>query len=240
MKKSFSDMFSGLLKTAIDEVCNGSQREAARICGVDQSAVNRWLNGKTSPRLQDIAPLFDAAGVTLSKAGEESGFTVSFRAPKPINTENGDNDIEDQRFIAVPIVKDPQSLTPFYVPKANRLEWTIVSREFRSVHGRQNLIVVLINDDAMHPTFGAGDAVLVDRDFDEIENGRMYLVQTEDFTGIRRVFINEAGDDSLLILSADNPRYQPQAFLLQKQLGGDIRHCVLGRATWVRADIKKR
>ena len=237
MKKSFSDAFIGLLRTAIDEVCGGSQREAARVCGVDPSAVNRWLNGKTSPRVEDVAPLFDAAGITLCKAGAEAGYNVTFAAPELINGEGG---VEEQKWVAVPIVKDPGRLSAGFIPRENRAEWAIVHREFRSVKDRQDMLVVLAEDDSMAPTISQGAAVLIDRDFEELEDGRMYLVRTEGFAGVRRVFVMPDGDDRLLIMSAENSKYPPIVRLVKKHLGGDVRRCVLGRATWVRDEILRR
>jgi DNA-binding XRE family transcriptional regulator len=55
---SFADWMSGLIRSR-----RMSQEAMARVLGVSLKTVNRWVNGRTEPRMRELRRIQDAFGV---------------------------------------------------------------------------------------------------------------------------------------------------------------------------------
>lgn len=238
MKTSFAEHTIAILREEVERA--GGVREFARLQGVQASQISRWLSGTTAPKLDDIGRIFDCIGVDVCRMnGCAGGRPVRFSLPEVVCSDEAVSLMEEE-FVAVPIVRSPNALTRYNVPKENRSGWCIVDRHFESVAKRHDLVAITITDDDMTPTISKGEMVLVDRDRPAIDQGRIYLVRSsEGDTGLRRVSTAAMPDGDIRIMISNDNRKNicPRIFSLRKDFGGDIYRCVLGRAIWLRSRI---
>ena len=72
---------------------------------------------------------------------------------------------------------------------------------------RDALTTIEAAGDSMHPTIRDGDLLVVDTDNNEIQDGRIYVLNIDGLLAVKRLQILVGGK---VVLISDNERYQPQ------------------------------
>lgn len=212
----------------IDEACENAESigKLATWSGVKKYSLIKWHNRECTPSLKDLAKFLDSMGYRLVRTDEE--YCVD-------ESHNDD-------FIAVPVIRDPAILDPGFVPPHNIRGWCHVEKNYESVSGRSDLVVIQIEDDMMAPLIPRGSQVLVDRSDVGEDSNCIYLVRLphKQDTAIRRVFINDDEPNREIIFANDNPQYKkPKIFRLKRDYHGDMSRALLGRAIWLRKPVPK-
>ena len=213
------------LRAARDE--EGSFNALAKYSKVPKSSLIRWANGTANPRFEDIAALLDYLGYDIVRHSDGPFIDTS----------------KDEDFVSVPILKDPSLWRRGHtIPTNNIAGYCKVEKHFPSVEGKNNLAVIKMEDDSMAPTMPAGSLVLVDLDDCAPEDSKIFFVRDPmtDEAGIRRVTVTPMEKDVRIAYSNDNlDQQRPRFFSLKKDFCGQICAAILGRAIWIRTEIRK-
>ena len=191
------DTFFDAAKSVLDraKAKYGTAKALADASGVDPANISRWTRGKRSPKLEDIAPIFDVMQAKIVLPDEEDPARdicfVDARAV-PAGANQPPPEVED--YLAVPLVEEVGA-GPGLIPQGELLSWFLVYRHQDAIRYRRDLIAVRIGkrSTSMLPILHPGDVVLVDRqDRDVMTPGRIMLVMDPDGAGmIKRVAVEE-------------------------------------------------
>ena len=80
--------------------------------------------------------------------------------------------------------------------------------------------IISVTGDSMEPTLPEGSSILVNREFTELRDGGIFVLQTSDGLAVKRV---RKMNDSWILVS-DNPHWPPAAL--------DLSDDVIGEAVW--------
>ena len=215
------DTFFDAAKSVLDraKAKYGTAKALADASGVDPANISRWTRGKRSPKLEDIAPIFDVMQAKIVLPDEEDPARdicfVDARAV-PAGANQPPPEVED--YLAVPLVEEVGA-GPGLIPQGELLSWFLVYRHQDAIRYRRDLIAVRIGkrSTSMLPILHPGDVVLVDRqDRDVMTPGRIMLVMDPDGAGmIKRVAVEEVKSDCLLF----RQRRQSPSHCLQSPRG---------------------
>ena len=151
---------------------NLTQSEIARICGVKQPSVNRWVSGNTEKIKSDAALrlckrvpidiqwLISGIGSPLSaSAGQKNGLAAFSNVAVPIFrlTAQADSQFPPQ-------LEETQAPPKYYDQR-----W-LTDHDLRI----ENLKVLVVPDNAMSPFLNQGDLVTIDTSKTLIENDRVF------------------------------------------------------------------
>lgn len=240
------DTFFDSAKSVLDraKAKYGTARALADASGVDPANISRWTRGKRSPKLEDIAPIFDVMQAKIVLPDEEDPARdicfVDARAV-PAGANQPPPEVED--YLAVPLVEEVGA-GPGLIPQGELLSWFLVYRHQDAVRYRRDLIAVRIGkrSTSMLPILHPGDVVLVDRqDRDVTTPGRIMLVMDPDGAGmIKRVAVEEVKSerDWRIVFYSDNvANHPPMVYSLREDFLGDWDRAVVGRAIRAWSDI---
>ena len=222
----------------------GTAKALADASGVDPANISRWTRGKRSPKLEDIAPIFDVMQAKIVLPDEEDPARdicfVDARAV-PAGANQPPPEVED--YLAVPLVEEVGA-GPGLIPQGELLSWFLVYRHQDAIRYRRDLIAVRIGkrSTSMLPILHPGDVVLVDRqDRDVMTPGRIMLVMDPDGAGmIKRVAVEEVKSerDWRIVFYSDNvANHPPIVYSLREDFLGDWDRAVVGRAIRAWSDI---
>lgn len=171
-----------------------TQAELARICGIKQPSVNRWVNGTTETiksgaalRLCERYPinfqwLISGAGKPLFE-----GERVASVQP---NTAYANGAVRLFRLVAqtdprLQPILDEMDMAPKYY-----------DQDWLNEHGlkAENLQAFIVTNDALSPFINEGDIVTVDKTQTTIENGRVYAFAFNGLLHVRRLRVLLNGD----------------------------------------------
>lgn len=178
--KSLAQNIVPLLKMAIDRC--GNATELAKITGISNANISRWLKGDRDPRIGEFSPVLEYLGITMQLPGEEY-YDFSY-IPKVAAVAGAGASLETS-----------DAIVGYY---AFRIDF--LGREHIS---ERHSVLMDIRGDSMEPTLKDGDTVLIDQSEKEILDGRIYVVTLGDELRVKRV---QKGWDGI-VLTSDNPRY---------------------------------
>jgi len=240
------DTFFDAAKSVLDraKAKYGTAKALADASGVDPANISRWTRGKRSPKLEDIAPIFDVMQAKIVLPDEEDPARdicfVDARAV-PAGANQPPPEVED--YLAVPLVEEVGA-GPGLIPQGELLSWFLVYRHQDAIRYRLDLIAVRIGkrSTSMLPILHPGDVVLVDRqDRDVMTPGRIMLVMDPDGAGmIKRVAVEEVKSerDWRIVFYSDNvANHPPIVYSLREDFLGDWDRAVVGRAILAWSDI---
>ena len=240
------DPFFDAAKSVLDreKAKYGTAKALADASGVDPANISRWTRGKRSPKLEDIAPIFDVMQAKIVLPDEEDPARdicfVDARAV-PAGANQPPPEVED--YLAVPLVEEVGA-GPGLIPQGELLSWFLVYRHQDAIRYRRDLIAVRIGkrSTSMLPILHPGDVVLVDRqDRDVMTPGRIMLVMDPDGAGmIKRVAVEEVKSerDWRIVFYSDNvANHPPIVYSLREDFLGDWDRAVVGRAIRAWSDI---
>lgn len=222
----------------------GTAKALADASGVDPANISRWTRGKRSPKLEDIAPIFDVMQAKIVLPDEEDpARDVCFVDARAVPAGDGQPPPEVEDYLAVPLVEEVGA-GPGLIPQGELLSWFLVYRHQEAIRYRRDLIAVRIgkHSTSMLPVLHPGDVVLVDRqDRDARTPGRIMLVMDPDGAGmIKRVAVEEAERDWRIIFYSDNVAlHPPMVYSLREDFLGDWDRAVVGRAVRAWSDISR-
>ena len=240
------DTFFDAAKSVLDraKAKYGTAKALADASGVDPANISRWTRGKRSPKLEDIAPIFDVMQAKIVLPDEEDPARdicfVDARAV-PAGANQPPPEVED--YLAVPLVEEVGA-GPGLIPQGELLSWFLVYRHQDAIRYRRDLIAVRIGkrSTSMLPILHPGDVDLVDRqDRDVMTPGRIMLVMDPDGAGmIKRVAVEEVKSerDWRIVFYSDNvANHPPIVYSLREDFLGDWDRAVVGRAIRAWSDI---
>jgi phage repressor protein C with HTH and peptisase S24 domain len=178
--KSLAQNIVPLLKMAIDRC--GNATELAKITGISNANISRWLKGDRDPRIGEFSPVLEYLGITMQLPGEEY-YDFSY-IPKVAAVAGAGASLETS-----------DAIVGYYAFRTDFLGREHISE-------RQSVLMD-VRGDSMEPTLKDGDTVLIDQSEKEILDGRIYVVTLGDELRVKRV---QKGWDGI-VLTSDNPRY---------------------------------
>lgn len=178
--KSLAQNIVPLLKMAIDRC--GNATELAKITGISNANISRWLKGDRDPRIGEFSPVLEYLGITMQLPGEEY-YDFSY-IPKVAAVAGAGASLETS-----------DAIVGYYAFRVDFLGREHISE-------RQSVLMD-VRGDSMEPTLKDGDTVLIDQSEKDILDGRIYVVTLGDELRVKRV---QKGWDGI-VLTSDNPRY---------------------------------
>lgn len=200
--KSLAQNIVPLLKMAIDRC--GNATELAKITGISNANISRWLKGDRDPRIGEFSPVLEYLGITMQLPGEEY-YDFSY-IPKVAAVAGAGASLETS-----------DAIVGYYAFRTDFLGREHISE-------RQSVLMD-VRGDSMEPTLKDGDTVLIDQSEKEILDGRIYVVTLGDELRVKRV---QKGWDGI-VLTSDNPRYS-DIHIAARDLEAFTVH---GRVRWV-------
>lgn len=247
MDKTFFETAKTVLERA--KAKYGTARALAEASGVDPVNISRWMTGKRSPKVEEIAPIFDLMRARIILPEDEeapAAKDVCFVDARAVPAGRNQRPPEVEDYLAVPLVEEVGA-GPGMIPQGELLSWFLVYRHQDAVRYRQDLIAVQIgkHSTSMLPTLNPRDVVLVDReDRDVMTPGHIMLVMDPDGAGmIKRVSVEEekASRDWRVIFYSDNvAHHPPMLFSLREDYLGDWDRVVAGRVVWAWSDVSRK
>lgn len=234
-----------ILQEYVDKEHGGVKSRAAKALGMSNMTLNQWLDGKRTPNLENLSPVFELLGISFSSPRREAGKDVCFVNSKTVPAGEYAEPPEAEDYMAAPLVGEVGA-GPGYIPQEDIKSWFLVYKNLPAVRYRRNLIAVEIgrHSTSMQPTLNPGDIVLVDRDDRNIQRaGHMMLVLDPDGAGmIKRVAVEDLeGGDSRITYYSDNAlNNPPTVYSLQRDFYGDWDKAIVGRVIWAWADVSEK
>lgn len=165
---------------------NLSQQELAALCGVHQTAVSQWENGRTAPDTSTLAIIAQVLGVSVDRilGREEAGKKL------------------------IPVLGYVRAGVPMEAVE-EILDYEEISAETAA---SGDFFALQIKGDSMSPRMLPGDVVIVRRQ-DDVENGEIAVVLCNgDCATVKKVIKK---DTSLLLVSL-NPEYEPLIYTAEQ------------------------
>ncbi len=245
MDKTFFDTAKAVLKLA--KTRYGTARALAEASGVDPANISRWLHGKRSPKVEEIAPIFDLMRARIVLPDEEDpAKDVCFVDARTVPAGQNQAPPEVEDYLAVPLVEEIGA-GPGLIPQGELLSWFLVYRHQEAIRYRRDLIAVQIGKQStsMLPTLHPKDIVLVDRqDRDVSTPGKIMLVMDPEGAGmIKRVAVEhmKSNRDWRLLFYSDNVTVHPPiVYSLQDDFQGDWERAIAGRVVWGWSDMSRK
>lgn len=179
-KKESILQFSERLKSIVP---TGSGRDFAKRAGIGYSTVHNYLQGVSSPTLENL--------VSLSRAGNVS---VEWLATG-----------EEFRGAALAVDRDAESDRILKIPFFNKSEFLFLDLEafptLQENAGR--LAALLVDSDVMEPTFGVGSVLVIDLGQKELRDSKVVVLRKGGSYLYKRVQIVAEG----YCLTSDNKKY---------------------------------
>lgn len=199
-----------------------SVRSFARHCGISDSVMRQYLNGKSEPTRPVLLAIACCTGVAVEWLATGTGPMKVDRNPATVQLADGD-------FVSLPHVvplKDEKeaALSTNRLPNKLlfRADW--LKKDISPDISR--LAKATANGNAMAPTIGDGDALLVDLSQNRIDKDGIYLLQANGVLVPRRIQVMLDGG---IRITCDNAAYAPQTISPADTSSLSI----IGRVVWV-------
>jgi len=191
-----------------------SVADLARLLGVSDNAIYKWLSGRGQPSVANLVALAKAAEVSIEwlATGQDSG-----GARQSIRRK-----LEHDDFAYVPRADDARF-------DALRTDQIVDHLAFKKdwVRARlnaepRNLLLIETVGDSMIPTLGDSDLLLVDLSAPRFRHDGIYVLRRDTVLEVKRL---QRRPDGALNIISDNPAYAPAV------VASDSVH-ILGRVIW--------
>ena len=245
MKKNLAEQARAILQNYVATQHNGVKNRAAKALDISLPTLNQWLEGKRTPNLENLSPVFERLGIGFSGANLEACQDICFVDAKMVPTVEDATPPVALDYMAAPLVGEAGA-GPGYLPQEEIKSWFLVYKYQPAVRYRRNLIAVEIgpSSTSMQPTLNSGDIVLVDReDRDVSQPGHIMLVLDPlDGSGmIKRVSVKDTPTDCQITYYSDNvAQNPPRMYSLKNDFGGDFDRSIVGRVVWAWSDIREK
>lgn len=179
-KKESILQFSERLKSIVPV---GSGREFAKRAGIGYSTVHNYLQGVSSPTLENLVSLAKAGNVSVEwlATGEE------FRAAALAVAQEEENG----RVLKIPFIDSDEFLF-------------LDSKAFPTLQENAGrLVALLVDSDVMVPTFGVGSVLVIDQGQKELRDSKVVVMRKAGSYLYKRVQIVSEG----YCLLSDNKQY---------------------------------
>lgn len=203
MNQENTNVIANNLKHLLKEH-NMNQTELAKIAGVSQSAVGKWLLGKAVPRMGAIQKIADHFMIPKSAIIEDAErIQLTHPLPPEAITNIG---VQTQR---IKVYGSISAGTP--IDAIENLTETTVPDQLIERYGKDNLFGLLVRGDSMDKVIHDGHYAILAKT-DRVESGEVAAVicNGNDAT-LKRVAILE--DGIVLQPSSTNPEYKSQMFI---------------------------
>lgn len=195
----------------------GSVVAAARVVGVSDNAIYKWLAGRGQPSVNNLVALARAARVSIEwlATGEESKQSAQAITRA---VEHGD-------FIFM-----PRNRIRFSSGREGvlRSEQVVDSIAFRaawvkgSLHTEsRDLLLIEVVGDSMAPTVEDSDLILANLAEPRFRQDGIYLLRHDGGLTVKRI---QRRPDGKLLIRSDNPKYEPMVV-------GSVK--IIGRVIWI-------
>ncbi|MCH7370744.1 MULTISPECIES: XRE family transcriptional regulator [Aeromonas] len=179
-KKESILQFSERLKSIVPA---GSGRDFAKRAGIGYSTVHNYLQGVSSPTLENLVSLARAGNVSVEwlATGEEfRGLTLAL-----------DREVENDRVLKIPFLNKDGFLFLDY-------------EAFLSIQEKAGRLAALqVDSDVMEPTFGVGSVLVIDQGQKELRDSKVVVMRKAGSYLYKRVQIVSEGYS----LISDNKQY---------------------------------
>ena len=209
-----------------------TKAEFARRLGVEPQYINNWEARDSLPKDRSVqaGEILKCSAFWLTFGGGPAGFEES-----PTNEDMAaelellQNDAGDQKvqfqleYVFIPLFdKKGDITTNILMFKKKWIE--------QKVGDSGDPVVASVSGDAMAPRIQDGDIVLIDRNQNTIEDGKIYAIKMGDTLIYRRLTLDWDGSVSM----QSNTTTQPDKLLTAKQ-AKELQ--IFGRAIWVAGDL---
>jgi phage repressor protein C with HTH and peptisase S24 domain len=179
-KKESILQFSERLKSIVPA---GSGREFAKRAGIGYSTVHNYLQGVSSPTLENL--------VSLARAGDVS---VEWLATG-----------KEFRGAALAVDRDAESDRVLKIPFLNKSEFLFLDLDaFPTLQEKTGRFAALqVDSDVMEPTFGVGSVLVLDQDQRDLRDSKVVVLRKGGSYLYKRVQIVAEG----YCLTSDNKKY---------------------------------
>lgn len=185
--KEMERIISRNIKNLLKEY-NLNQKDLAKIAGVSESTVGKWVLEKSTPRMGAIQKIADHFGLPKSYILEEQ------RPTNIIPTS--------RRTVRIPVLGEIACGEPLYVEE----NFSGYKEEIADFVPNGNVFYLVAKGDSMEPTIPNGAYVLV-REQPTVETGEIAAVLVNGNTEATLKRVKRQGD--IVILDPDNPAYNP-------------------------------
>lgn len=168
---------------------NLTQKEFAKIMGVDNSTVGKWISKTTIPRMGVIQKMSDYFGVPKSFFLERN---TTEEYPLP------DNLIPIKKVNKIPIVGIIAAGTPILATE-NIESYLLLDQEYKA-----DFALRVKGDSMVDAGINDGDIALIVKDR-PIDNGEIYAVMIDESATLKKIYRHE----DCLTLQACNSKYEP-------------------------------
>jgi phage repressor protein C with HTH and peptisase S24 domain len=208
------------LQSRLDQVLRGfeSVADLARVIGVSDNAIYKWLSGRGQPSVANLVALADAAKVSLEWLATGREASVAKRS------SNRGTDFNEFTFVAryEAAGGNPRKELPRSEQVVDYLAFKKAWVQSRLNADPRNLLLIEAVGDAMAPTLEDADLLLVDLSEPRFRHDGIYVLRRDNELEVKRL---QRRPDGTLNLISDNPAYQPAV------VAGDSIH-IIGRVIW--------
>ena len=169
-----------------------TQLELSKYIGVSNTAVNNWVNGYTTPRMDKVDKICEFLGVTRSDLFEKR----SLQSPKPDLSKYGIISLENRRTKKIPILGEIACGVPIYAEETYN-DYVEVDEDIKVDFALRTKGDSMIGDNIVD-----GDVVLVKK-VSMVEPHEIAVVIINDEATLKRVKYDREKD--ILMLEASNP-----------------------------------
>lgn len=182
---------------------NKSIPEAARMFGINESAVRTYQSGRSLPGLPHVKKIADAAGVTIDwlagRKGASKEYVEGSLPTLASSTEAGG-------LIAIPFHDVTAGAGQ---PKNVEIEeietWLWISRKWAARYGKTNLSIFKVSGDSMLPKIEPGDLLLLNS-ADKSRGQGIRLIRLDDSLAVKYC---DPLPKRAVRMRSDNPDYEP-------------------------------
>ncbi|MBW7998414.1 MAG: helix-turn-helix transcriptional regulator [Candidatus Glassbacteria bacterium] len=215
LDKENRKQFAERLSQAIKEV--GGVVRAADLTGVKDRTIRKWLHAESDPDREYVVRIAKAAGYSIAwlaaGEGDKSGDAMTrlehgiMEVPElDIELSAGDGSIKDAENII--------GVRPFR------------ESDIRAItNNPDNLVMVKVRGESMHPTFYPGDEVLVDMSAPVPIDDGIYAIRQDHTLKIKRIQHFQGGRIKII---SDNPAYESILLALDEA----VDFALIGRVIW--------
>jgi phage repressor protein C with HTH and peptisase S24 domain len=211
---------SQTLQARLDQILRkfASVAQLARVIGVSDNAIYKWLSGRGQPSVANLVALANAAKVSVEwlATGHEA---VALKRSSVQNVElNGFAYFGGYNLKSPGLGREVLRSEQIVDYLAFKKEWV----ESRLNVEPRNLLLIEAIGDSMAPTLEDSDLLLVDLSEPRFRHDGMYVVRRDDELAVKRI---QRRPDGAFNIISDNPAYQPSV------VSGDSLH-IIGRVIW--------
>lgn len=208
------------LQLRLDEVLRkfGSVADLARLIGVSDNAIYKWLSGRGQPSVANLVALAKASKVSVE------WLATGHEGPAAQRATRRSIEHDDFAYVSRYDVREPSARgAPLRSGQvvdylAFKKEWV---RSRLNVDPR-NLLLIEAVGDSMAPTLEESDLLLVDLREPRFRHDGIYVLRRENELEVKRL---QRRPDGTLNIISDNPAYEPSI------VASDSIH-IIGRVIW--------